>query len=73
MNIDENKIEAAITEKTKVIMAMHYAGVACEMDAIMEIAERYKLIVVEDAAQGVMSTYKESAWNNWHIWLLFFP
>ena len=61
MNIDENKIEAAITEKTKVIMAMHYAGVACEMDAIMEIAERYKLIVVEDAAQGVMSTYKGKA------------
>ena len=61
MNIDENKIEAAITEKTKVIMAMHYAGVACEMDAIMEIAARYKLIVVEDAAQGVMSTYKGKA------------
>lgn len=61
MNIDENKIEAAITEKTKVIMVMHYAGVACEMDAIMEIAERHKIIVVEDAAQGVMSTYKGKA------------
>lgn len=61
MNIDENKIEAAITEKTKVIMVMHYAGVACEMDTIMEIAERHKLIVVEDAAQGVMSTYKGKA------------
>lgn len=61
MNIDENKIEVAITEKTKVIMVMHYAGVACEMDTIMEIAERHKLIVVEDAAQGVMSTYKGKA------------
>lgn len=58
MNIDENKIEAAITEKTKVIIAMHYAGVACEMDTIMDIAKRYHLLVVEDAAQGVMSTYK---------------
>lgn len=58
MNIDEKKIEEAITDRTKVIIAMHYAGVACEMDTIMEIAHRYKLIVVEDAAQGVMSTYK---------------
>lgn len=58
MNIDERKIEAAITEKTKVIVVMHYAGVACEMDSIMDIAKRYNLKVVEDAAQGVMSTYK---------------
>lgn len=58
MNIDETKIEAAITEKTKVIIPVHYAGVPCEMDAIMEIACRYKLKVVEDAAQGVMSLYK---------------
>lgn len=58
MNIDEEKIEAAITKKTKVIIAVHYAGVACEMDKIMEIAHKYNLIVVEDAAQGVMSTYK---------------
>lgn len=57
MNIDETKIEAAITDKTKVIIAMHYAGVACEMDTIMDIAAKYNLIVVEDAAQGVMSTY----------------
>ena len=61
MNIDENKIEAAITEKTKVIVAMHYAGVACEMDTIMDIARRHNLMVVEDAAQGVMSTYKGKA------------
>lgn len=61
MNIDENKIEAAITEHTKVIMPVHYAGVACEMDKIMEIAHRYNLKVVEDAAQGVMSTYKGKA------------
>lgn len=57
MNIDETKIEAAITDKTKVIIAMHYAGVACEMDTIMDISAKYNLIVVEDAAQGVMSTY----------------
>lgn len=58
MNIDETKIEAAITEKTKVIVPVHYAGVACEMDTIMDIAKKYQLKVVEDAAQGVMSTYK---------------
>ena len=58
MNIDENKIEAAITDKTKVIVPVHYAGVACEMDTIMAIARKYNLNVVEDAAQGIMSTYK---------------
>lgn len=58
MNIDENKIEEAITEKTKAIMVVHYAGVACEMDTIMAIAKKYNLKVIEDAAQGVMSTYK---------------
>lgn len=61
MNIDETKIEAAITDKTKVIVPVHYAGVACEMDTIMDIAQRYHLKVVEDAAQGVMSTYKGKA------------
>ena len=61
MNIDETKIEAAITDKTKVICAMHYAGVACEMDTIMDIARRHDLKVVEDAAQGVMSSYKGKA------------
>lgn len=61
MNIDETKIEAAITEKTKVICPVHYAGVACEMDTIMDIAMRHNLMVVEDAAQGVMSTYKGRA------------
>ena len=61
MNIDETKIEAAITDKTKVILAMHYAGVACEMDTILDIARRHHLLVVEDAAQGVMSTYKGRA------------
>ncbi len=61
MNIDETKIEAAITDRTKVIVPVHYAGVACEMDTIMEIARRHKLLVVEDAAQGVMSTYKGKA------------
>lgn len=61
MNIDETKIEAAITPKTKVIVAVHYAGVACEMDTIMDIARRHNLLVVEDAAQGVMSTYKGQA------------
>ncbi len=61
MNIDETKIEAAITDKTKVIVPVHYAGVACEMDTIMDIAKRHNLMVVEDAAQGVMSTYKGRA------------
>ncbi|MCI6582604.1 MAG: dTDP-4-amino-4,6-dideoxygalactose transaminase [Oscillospiraceae bacterium] len=58
MNIDEKKIESAVTDKTRVIIAMHYAGVSCEMDTIMDIARRHNLKVVEDAAQGVMSTYK---------------
>ncbi|MGN0731369.1 MAG: dTDP-4-amino-4,6-dideoxygalactose transaminase [Treponema sp.] len=58
MNIDEKLIEQAITSKTRVICAVHYAGVACEMDAIMDIAKRHNLKVVEDAAQGVMSSYK---------------
>lgn len=58
MNIDERLIEGAITEKTKAIFVVHYAGVACEMDTIMEIAGRHKLKVVEDAAQAIMCTYK---------------
>lgn len=61
MNIDENLIEAAITDKTKAIVPVHYAGVACEMDKIMEIAKKYSLFVIEDAAQGIMSTYKGKA------------
>ncbi len=58
MNIDEKKIEAAITKKTKAIVPVHYAGVACDMDTIMDIARRHNLLVIEDAAQGVMSSYK---------------
>ena len=58
MNIDEQKVEEAITERTRVIVPVHYAGIACEMDTIMEIARKHHLLVVEDAAQGVMSTYK---------------
>ena len=58
MNIDENKIDAAITNKTKAIVPVHYAGVGCEMDVIMDIASKNNLYVVEDAAQGMMSTYK---------------
>ena len=61
MNIDENKIEAAITEKTKAIVPVHYAGVSCEMDKIMELAKKYNLIVIEDAAQGILSTYRGKA------------
>lgn len=61
MNIDEKLIEAAITDKTKAIVPVHYAGVACEMDTILDIAKRHNLAVVEDAAQGVMSTYKGRA------------
>ena len=61
MNIDEKKIEAAITKKTKAIVPVHYAGVSCEMDTIMDIARRHNLCVIEDAAQGVMSKYKGKA------------
>lgn len=61
MNIDERKIEDAITDKTRVISPVHYAGVGCEMDTIMDIAKRHNLLVVEDAAQGVMATYKGRA------------
>lgn len=61
MNIDENLIEDAITEKTKAIVPVHYGGVACEMDTICDIAKRHNLVVVEDAAQGVMSFYKGRA------------
>jgi dTDP-4-amino-4,6-dideoxygalactose transaminase len=59
LNLDEAKIEAAITPKTKAIVVVHYAGVACEMNPIMEIASKHDLIVIEDAAQGVMASYKE--------------
>lgn len=58
MNIDENLIEAAITDRTRAIVPVHYAGVACEMDKICAIAKKYNLLVIEDAAQGIMSTYK---------------
>ena len=58
MNINETLIEAAITSRTKAIVPVHYAGVACEMDVIMDIANRHDLFVVEDAAQGMMSSYK---------------
>lgn len=58
MNIDESKIEQAITDRTKVIVPVHYAGVACEMDTIMALADKYDLFVVEDAAQAMMSSYK---------------
>ena len=61
MNIDEKQIEAAITEKTKAIVPVHYAGVACEMDTIMDIAKRHNLLVIEDVAQGVMASYKGKA------------
>ncbi|WP_302515074.1 dTDP-4-amino-4,6-dideoxygalactose transaminase [Ruminococcus bromii] len=61
MNVDENLIEDAITEKTKAIVPVHYGGIACEMDTICDIAKRHNLVVVEDAAQGVMSFYKGRA------------
>ena len=61
MNIDETLIEDAITPRTKAIVPVHYAGVACEMDTIMDIAKRHHLLVIEDAAQGIMSTYKGQA------------
>ncbi len=61
MNIDEDLIEDAITEKTKAIVPVHYAGVSCEMDLILSLAKKYSLYVVEDAAQGVMASYKGRA------------
>ena len=61
MNIDEKKIEDAITDRTRAIVPVHYAGVACEMDTIMDIAKRHNLMVIEDAAQGVMAFYKGKA------------
>lgn len=61
MNLDEKLIETAVTPRTRAIVPVHYAGVACEMDAIMEIAKRHHLAVIEDAAQGIMSTYKGKA------------
>ncbi len=61
MNIDENLIEVAVTKRTKAIVPVHYAGVSCEMDAIMDIARRHGLAVVEDAAQGVMASYRGQA------------
>ena len=61
MNIDENLIEAAITDRTRAIAVVHYAGVSCEMDTILDIAKRHHLMVVEDAAQGVMAAYKGKA------------
>ncbi|MGI6152630.1 MAG: dTDP-4-amino-4,6-dideoxygalactose transaminase [Christensenellaceae bacterium] len=59
MNMDETLLEAAITNKTKAIFVMHYAGVACEMDSILAIAQKHGLVVIEDAAQGMMAKYKE--------------
>ncbi|MBN1611274.1 MAG: dTDP-4-amino-4,6-dideoxygalactose transaminase [Polyangiaceae bacterium] len=61
LNIDETKIEAAITERTRAIVPVHYAGVACEMDAIMSVARQHELLVIEDAAQGMMATYRGRA------------
>ena len=61
MNIDENLIEDAVTQRTKAIVVVHYAGVSCEMDTICRIAKQYNLFIIEDAAQGVMSTYKGKA------------
>lgn len=61
LNLDENLIEAAITERTRAIICVHYAGVSCEMDSILHIARKHNLLVIEDAAQGIMSSYKGKA------------
>src|SRR2546429_5867608 len=61
LNLDERLIEAAVTSRTRAIVPVHYAGVSCEMDAIVAIARRHNLKVVEDAAQGVMASYKDRA------------
>jgi len=59
LNIDENLIEAAITPRTRAIMPVHYAGVACEMESLLAIAQRHRLLVIEDAAQGIMARYRD--------------
>ncbi len=61
LNLDETKIEAAITDRTRAIVPVHYAGVGCDMEAIMDIADRYDLLVIEDAAQGLMATRNDKA------------
>ena len=61
MNLDERLVEAAVTQRTKAICVVHYAGVACNMDAFMAIAERYRLLIIEDAAQALMSNYRGRA------------
>ncbi|MDH4233428.1 MAG: dTDP-4-amino-4,6-dideoxygalactose transaminase, partial [Nitrospirota bacterium] len=61
LNLDENQIEAAITQRTRAIVPVHYAGVGCEMDAILDIARRHDLLVIEDAAQGLMADYRGKA------------
>ena len=73
MNIDEKLIEDAITPKTKILMMMHYAGVGCEMDRIREIAIKHKLLLIEDAAMGIMAYYKDRMLGNqkyflWRRW-----
>ena len=77
-NIDANKLESLITDKTKVIVPVHYAGVACDMDKIMEIANRHNVLVVEDAAQAIDSFYrrggaKSSTGRYWSSRLFLFP
>ena len=64
LNLDEAKIEEAITEKTKAIVPVHYAGVACEMDPILDLAEQYGLRIIEDAAQGIVASYKRETSRN---------
>ncbi|WP_169704104.1 dTDP-4-amino-4,6-dideoxygalactose transaminase [Candidatus Kuenenia stuttgartiensis] len=61
MNVDETKIEEAITDKTKAIIPVHYAGICCDMDVIIELAKKYNFLVIEDAAQGIMANYKGKA------------
>ena len=73
LNIDEEKIEALITETTKAIVPVHYAGVSCEMDAIMRIANKHDLLVIEDAAQAVNATYKGRYGNHWSSGMLQLP
>jgi len=70
LNIDERKIEEAITPRTKAIVPVHYAGVSCDMDAIMAIGNRHNLIIIEDAAQALLSSYKERPLEASDIWRL---
>lgn len=70
-NLDHQQVEALIPPRTKAIIPVHYAGMACEMDSLMALSQRYPLHIVEDAAQAIDSYYRLSAWRYWYFWRFF--